>query len=94
MSVDERLARLEQAFATLVRLTESASERMDTQEGWINDLGRAQAETNEKLAALVDAQIRTEDALRRLAESQVETNRAVAALTGRVDALAQDRGSA
>ena len=93
MSIDERVARLEQAFVTLTRLAESASERADQQEAWLNDLGRAQAETTENLAALVNAQIRTEDAMRRLAESQAETNRAVSALAARVDALSGDRGS-
>jgi hypothetical protein len=70
MSTDKRLADLEQSFVTLTRLTESASERADTHEDWINQLGKAQAETETKLAALIDAQIKTEDAVRALVAAQ------------------------
>lgn len=61
----------------LVQLARSADERMEQQLGWINQLGEAQADTEVKMAALTDAQIKTDEALssladrlERLAESQ------------------------
>jgi ABC-type transporter Mla subunit MlaD len=62
-TLSELVARSESRTDTLVQLTEtlvqvavSASERADTHETWINELGEAQAE-------LVKAQTRTEAAL-------------------------------
>jgi len=84
MTVEERVLRLENAFATLeelaarsdgrtsdlekhfkmlTQLIVSASERADTHEAWINRLGEAQANASAQIAALADAQIRTEEAL-------------------------------
>ncbi|MBA3804089.1 MAG: hypothetical protein H0X14_00010 [Acidobacteria bacterium] len=67
MSTDERVAQLESAFVTLTRLVQNHGERFDTHMGWINQLGAAQAEltsaqanSEQKIAALVDAQIHTE----------------------------------
>jgi hypothetical protein len=67
LSTEDRVSQLESAFATLVQLTRSHGERFDTHMGWINQLGQAQAEltaaqanSEEKIAALVDAQIHTE----------------------------------
>lgn len=81
MSTEERLVRLENAFATLTRLAESMDSRLNTQLSWINSLGEAQANSDAKIAALVDAQIRTEEAqvrteevLLRLAEAQAHTD--------------------
>jgi uncharacterized phage infection (PIP) family protein YhgE len=78
---DERADNLENHFRVLTDLAVSANERMDTHTEWINTLGAAQANLIEgqanldaKVAALTDAQIRTEEAL--------------AALTLRVDKLA------
>jgi peptidoglycan hydrolase CwlO-like protein len=69
-------------------------ERFDTHMGWINQLGAAQAEltvaqanTEHKIAALVDAQIHTEAVLSQLAEAQKRTEATVAALASKVDAL-------
>jgi chromosome segregation ATPase len=101
MSTEERLTELERSFVTLTHLLESASERADTHDGWINQLGKAQAElshaqaeTETKIAALVDAQVRTEDVVARLGravtqlvESQTRTDAQIAQLTGRVDKL-------
>jgi peptidoglycan hydrolase CwlO-like protein len=87
MSTEERVARLENAFATLLEMTRNLDERDDTHTGWINELGTAQAETERKIAALVDAQIRTEDAMVRLADAQAHTDKTVAALASKVDAL-------
>jgi hypothetical protein len=68
MSVDDRVLRLENAFATLVEIQRGLEERFDNHERWINELGAAQveltkaqartemvaAETNERLNALID----------------------------------------
>lgn len=68
MSVEDRLLRLENAFATLVEIQRGLEERFDTHETWINELGAAQveltkaqartessiAETNERLNSLID----------------------------------------
>ncbi len=82
MSTEDRLLRLENSFNTLVELARSADERMETQQGWINQLGAAQTSLEEKMAALVDAQIQTERAITRLSDK-------VDALTDKVDALAE-----
>jgi hypothetical protein len=82
MSVEDRVLQLEKSFQILTQLAVNASERSEQQLEWINQLGAAQVETESKLAALIDAQVRTEDAL--------------AALTVKVDALvdAQARADA
>lgn len=77
---EARLSTLEQSFQTLVQLTVSASERDDQQMSWINQLGTAQAEATTKIAALTDAQIRTEDSLKQLATAQTHTDRRLDAL--------------
>jgi vacuolar-type H+-ATPase subunit I/STV1 len=87
MSVEERVANLEQAFLALSHLAKRADERHESVAQSINLLteliqrhdarfGEVQAEQSNadvRLAALADAQIRTEEALR--------------ALTVKVDAL-------
>ena len=77
---DERTAGLEESFKMLVELARNASERADQHETWINELGAAQANSEAKIAALTDAQIRTSEALVRLAESQAHTDRKLEAL--------------
>ena len=88
MSTEDRVAELERSFVAVTQLLTSQSERSDTHGAWINQLGAtqaelsaAQAETERKIAALVDAQINTEDKLGRL-----ET--AVGQLVEKVDGLA------
>jgi predicted nucleic acid-binding Zn-ribbon protein len=80
MSVEERVLRLENAYTTLaellahaesrtnvlLQLARSADERLETQQGWINQLGEAQANSEKKIEALADAQIKTEAALAEL----------------------------
>lgn len=73
MDTEERLTTLEQISGLLVKVTRSAHERMDT-------LAEAQANTEVKLAALTDAQIRTETRLDKLAEAQANSERKIAAL--------------
>ena len=87
MSTEERLTQLETAFVTLTRLVESLDERLNTQLSWINLLGEAQANSEAKIGALADAQIRmgeaqvkTEEALTRLAEAQAHTDQRLDAL--------------
>jgi peptidoglycan hydrolase CwlO-like protein len=95
MSTEDRVAQLESAFVTLTRLVQNHGERFDTHLGWINQLGAAQAEltaaqanSEQKIAALVDAQIRTEDELRRLAEAQRHSEATAAEANARLDRLA------
>ena len=87
MSTEDRVTELERSFITLTRLLESAGERAGTHESWINQLGRAQAETETKLAALVDAQIRSDDKIAALADAQIKTESALRQLIARVDKL-------
>lgn len=70
----ERLKQLEQAFLKLVELTGSHEERIDT-------LTAAQANSEAKIAALADAQIRAESFLTTLSE-------AMTTLAGRMAELA------
>ena len=81
MSVEERLARLEQAFATLTELAVRADERMDSHD-------RSFDELDTKIAALTDAQIKTEAALAKLAETQERTESKLSETDGRLNRLA------
>jgi hypothetical protein len=54
--IEPRIKTVEEAMRTLTQLAVSASERADTHEQWINELGAAQVE-------LTKAQARTETAL-------------------------------
>lgn len=91
MSTEDRVAQLESAFATLVRLVQSHGERFDTHLAWINRLGEASADSEQKIAALVDAQIRTEDELRRLAEQGAQANARIDRLAEMVERLMEGR---
>jgi chromosome segregation ATPase len=96
LSTEERVARLENAFATLLEMAQNQSGRLDDHLGWINQLGSrmeelaaAQANSEQKIAALVDAQIHTEEALRRLADEQARTSAQLAETNARIDRLAE-----
>jgi chromosome segregation ATPase len=91
MSTEDRVAELENAFVTLTRLVQSHGERFDTHLEWINRLGAASADSEQKIAALVDAQIRTEDELRRLAEQSAQANARVDRLAEMVERLMEGR---
>jgi chromosome segregation ATPase len=94
VSTEERLSRVENAFVTITHLAESMSERMDQHLDWINQLGEAQTNADARIAALADAQIRTEErmvrvettlvtlveAQARLVEAQTRTESALARL--------------
>lgn len=66
---EARVSDLEGYFKTLTELAISASERMDTQQDWINMLGTTQANLEVKMAELAEAQARTEITLNRLSET-------------------------
>ncbi len=85
------IAGLERSFQMLTELARSADGRMDTHQSWINALGEAQANADARIAALADAQIRTEDIIRegrsradeafaRLADAQAHTDKRLDAL--------------
>jgi hypothetical protein len=85
--ISTRVINLEDAFVKLVQLTVSMDERMDT-------LLEAQANSEARIAALADAQIRTEQAqikteqaLTRLAESQARTDEKLAETDERLNSL-------
>jgi hypothetical protein len=105
MSTEDRVTQLESAFATLVQLARDHGDQLDTQRGWINQLGSAQAtltaaqaelasaqaNSEQKIAALVDAQIRTEDELRQLVEQAAQANARIDRLAGMVERLMEGR---
>ncbi|MDT7540432.1 MAG: hypothetical protein QOE33_336 [Acidobacteriota bacterium] len=85
---ERRSARLEESFLTLVQLTRSHNESF-------GELRAAQTETEHKLAALADAQIRGEESMKELraetnrrfsalVDAQIRTEEALARLTTRV----------
>jgi septal ring factor EnvC (AmiA/AmiB activator) len=85
MNTDERLARVEEAILILTRLAQGLDERMDTHLTWINSLGEAQANSDAKIAALTNAQIKTEEVLARLGEAQSHTDQRLNALVSHTD---------
>ena len=90
MTPEERLTRLEDAFDTiaqlsvetksqtdiLIELARNAYEHLGTHGAWINQLGEAQANSEAKIAALADSQIRLEDSHIRLEESHLKLEEA------------------
>lgn len=65
MTIDERVSRLENAFVTLTRLAENMDARIDRADERMDNF-------DVKLAALADAQIRTETTLATLTTNQSE----------------------
>lgn len=70
----------------LTELARHADERLNTQLSWLNELGEAHANLDAKMAALTDAQIKTEGAL---ANAQIRTEAALANLAGALANLAE-----
>lgn len=75
MSVEDRVLRLENAFATLVEIQRGLEERFENRDKWINELGesqteltKAQAELAQAQGELAKAQARTEENLNTLIE--------------------------
>jgi multidrug efflux pump subunit AcrA (membrane-fusion protein) len=73
MSVEDRVLRLENAFATLVEIQRGLDERFDNHEKWINELGAAQAELTKAQAELAQAQAESAQAQAELAQAQART---------------------
>ncbi len=86
MSTEERVTQLEQAFVTVTRMLQNHSERLDTHMDWINQLGAAQAESERRIAQLIDEHIRTEETLRQFAASTNEALQQLAESQRRTDA--------
>jgi hypothetical protein len=59
MSIEERVLHLEKSFTLLVELARSSNERLESHDRDFSNL-------DAKIAALADAQIRTEESLNRL----------------------------
>ncbi|HEY6186040.1 MAG TPA: hypothetical protein VIW80_00065 [Pyrinomonadaceae bacterium] len=113
MSIEDRVVNLEQAFLALMKRED---ERQDTvgqsiklltemiqhHEQRLDTVYAEQSNADERIAALADAQIRTEDALKELsatqsnadtriaalADAQIRTEEVLAKLTGKLDRLA------
>jgi septal ring factor EnvC (AmiA/AmiB activator) len=81
MSVEDRVLRLENAFATLVEIQRGLEERFDTHETWINELGRHQAELTATQAELTVTQAELTAAQAELTAAQAELTAAQAELT-------------
>jgi chromosome segregation ATPase len=84
-----RNAELSQSFVTVVKLLQRHDQRLD-------EAREAQPDTDRRIAALVDAQIRTEEAGRHaderiaaLAVAQNRTDEAISRLTARLDHLTE-----
>jgi uncharacterized coiled-coil DUF342 family protein len=69
---NECVSSLEQSFQTLVELARSVDGRMSQHLAWINQLGEAQANSEARIAALANAQIRTDESLAKLAEAHAK----------------------
>jgi uncharacterized protein YukE len=96
MTTEERVLRLENAFATLSEMMAQEKSRTDTllqlvrdhddrsekQMGWINQLGSTQAQMETNLSALTAI-------VSDLGRAQTRTEDALTALVRRVDALAE-----
>ncbi|HEX8921078.1 MAG TPA: hypothetical protein VF766_06350 [Pyrinomonadaceae bacterium] len=74
MSVEDRVLRLENAFATLVEIQRGLEERFDTHEKWINELGAVQVELGAVQVELGAAQAELTKAQARTEASLAETN--------------------
>ena len=87
MDVDDRLLRLENAFATLVEIQRGLEERFDTHEQWINELGGAQTELTKSQADLAQAQAELAQAQAELAQAQARTEAVLAETGERLNSL-------
>jgi len=86
-NIENRVTTLEQIAQTLTQLLVRADARMDQHDSWIQELGAASANADARIAALADAQIRTEEALKRLSEAQARLIEAQAHTDQKLDAL-------
>ena len=82
---EQRISRMEQAYVTIVELIRRHDERVD-------EFRAARDETDQKLAALVDAQIKAEDGMNKVRGALAELAQAMASLTKKVDAITGSGG--
>ena len=80
MSVEQRLIRVEDAFVNLTKLAQTVDGRLDEIDQGLTSLADAQENSERKIAALVDAQLKTEGALVRLAKAQESSEHRIAQL--------------
>jgi hypothetical protein len=81
MTTEERLLRLENAFATLVELSQVQSERIDEKDEWGRQFNAHLNVLGERMTELAGAQVQTEKALAALIERVDTVEQAVVMLT-------------
>jgi chromosome segregation ATPase len=77
---EQRISRMEQAYVTVVEMIRRHDERVD-------EFRATRDETEQKLAALADAQIRAGEEMTRVRGAMAELAEAMASLTRKVDAI-------
>ena len=87
MSDDERLTNLQEFAGLMMQWARRAEERLDEFREGMNELREAQANSEAKIAALADAQIRTEGVVSALGEQMRELAATQAHSDQRLDAL-------
>jgi len=87
MSDEDNLTDLKQFVRIMSEWAQNAEERMDSLAGRMEELAAAQANSEAKIAALADAQIRTETVVAALGERMAELAAAQAHTDQRLDAL-------
>lgn len=87
MSEDERLRNLQEFAGLMAQWAQRAEERLDGWQERMSELSVAQANSEAKIAALADAQIRTEGVVAALGEQMRELAAAQTHTDQRLDAL-------
>lgn len=87
MSVEDRVANLEQAFLALNRLAKRADERHESVADSIRLLTEMIARHNERFERVEADQSNADRRIATLADAQIKTEEAITALAGKVGAL-------
>jgi hypothetical protein len=87
MSDDERVTNLQEFAGLMMRWARQTEERLDVWAERMSELSAAQANSEAKIAALADAQIRTESVVSALGEQMRELAVAQTHTDQRLDAL-------
>jgi predicted nuclease with TOPRIM domain len=87
MSDDERLSNLQEFAGLMAQWAQRAEERLDEWQKRMSELSAAQANSEAKIAALADAQIKTEGVVSALGEQMRELAVAQTHTDQRLDAL-------
>lgn len=87
MSDDERVTNLQEFARLIMQWARQTEERLDVWAERMNELSAAQANSEAKIAALADAQIRTETVVSALGEQMRELAAAQTHTYQRLDAL-------